>query len=91
MSADAGRLSEPQRQVLAKLASGKRLVKYWRGHKVLCLRWEDGGRVPGNKTLRTLLDRQLIEHRSALVGYPSGDIILTDAGRRVAEGGGDAD
>ena len=89
VSADAGRLSKPQRQVLLKMAGGKRLLKYWSARKGLYLRWDVGpDRVPSDKTLRVLLDRQLISHQSALMGRPSGEIVLTDAGRRVAEGGG---
>ena len=89
MSADAGRLSEPQKQVLAKLASGKRLIT-WRGlRNAVHLDWKDRlERRPTWSTVMSLLAKGLVVQEGQTVGAKSASIILTDAGRRVAEGGG---
>ena len=85
MSADAGRLSEPQRQVLLKMAGGRKLERWQVGLSEWRYDWEPANeRAPSSATIHALTKRGLVrEVRTSRVGRL---IVLTDAGRRVAEG-----
>ena len=96
MSADAGRLSKIMRQTLTRLANGD--VIYEGGDWPDPL-WRDAAmtaKPPARNTIKALERRTLVERRRYERNWwenrklwPDQVIILTDAGRRVAEGGGD--
>ena len=85
MSADAGRLSEPQKQVLAKLADGKRLFAWRSVRNDMYVDWDTRDKRPTWRTVLSLLAKGLVLQDGETIGPRRAPIVLTDAGRRVAE------
>ena len=88
MSANAGRrvrVSDAQMRVLRHLAAGGCLFRETSGYNG----WDRAETPPSRATTDALEKRGLL--RVVAIPFAEGDrpIIFTDAGRRVAEGGGD--